>query len=271
MLDSLFDVDPTALVAARNLCHLACQWPSKAARANLAPMADDSHSNLGWVNVHQAFASHHLEPERQTQLGFSFSSRALIWLVRGGIEDQFDLTKGNEASCQTWVDQRLTEAGLKPTREVTMPYALAVGPDYADFAQSAGHSTTLGLWYAQAEPALDHVVGQFADIALGNPAVRCWPHHFDIGTLLVLEEGDPETARSIGIGMSPGDESYAEPYFYCSPFPAPEPQALPAATEPFRWHTDGFVSLICRASSLRPESELHDLLTNAVTNVKALV
>ena len=47
-MEELFEVDPATLVAARQACHLACQWPSKAARANLSAKPDDSHSNLGW-------------------------------------------------------------------------------------------------------------------------------------------------------------------------------------------------------------------------------
>jgi hypothetical protein len=49
--------------------------------------------------------------------------------------------------------------------------------------------------------------------------VRCWPHHFDLGSLIVVEtSADGELTKSIGIGLSPGDEAHAEPYFYVSPF-----------------------------------------------------
>jgi hypothetical protein len=62
---------------------------------------------------------------------------------------------------------------------------------------------------------------------VGPGAVRCWPHHFDIATLLSLGRGDPEGAAAIGIGMSPGDAYYPQPHFYISPWPAPPADALP--------------------------------------------
>src|SRR3954465_12293256 len=39
---------PDTLVPAREAAHAAAQWVSKAARANLAPKDDDSHSALLW-------------------------------------------------------------------------------------------------------------------------------------------------------------------------------------------------------------------------------
>ncbi len=70
-----FAIAPTELVVARALCHLACQWPSKAARANLSAEPDDSHSNLGWSKDHSALVSHSMGNEQRIQIGFSFSTQ----------------------------------------------------------------------------------------------------------------------------------------------------------------------------------------------------
>ncbi len=40
--------DPASLRNRRLIAHKAVQLLSKAARANLDPLADDSHSNMGW-------------------------------------------------------------------------------------------------------------------------------------------------------------------------------------------------------------------------------
>ncbi len=74
--------------------------------------------------------------------------------------------------------------------------------------------------------------------------MRCWPHHFDIATYVQLEEGNFESAKGIGIGMSPGDESYDQPYFYINPWPHMDPQKLPDAPVPGHWHTQDFVGAI---------------------------
>ena len=54
---TLGNKSPTALVRARNLTHHAVQWVSKAARANLEAVADDSHAGLFWNTERGAFLS----------------------------------------------------------------------------------------------------------------------------------------------------------------------------------------------------------------------
>ncbi len=63
-------------------------------------------------------------------------------------------------------------------------------------------------------------------------AVRCWPHHFNIATYVFLETGNPETARGVGVGMSPGDEGYGERYFYINGWPHLDASKLPDAIAP---------------------------------------
>ena len=63
---------------------------------------------------------------------------------------------------------------------------------------------------------------------------------------LVKVEGnpDPELAKSIGVGLSPGDETYPEPYYYVTPWPYPEREKplpdLPAG----EWHTVGWTGAV---------------------------
>jgi hypothetical protein len=85
----------------------------------------------------------------------------------------------------------------------------------------------------------------------GASEVRCWPHHFDVGALVSLEtQPDGSLAKSIGLGLSPGDESYPEPYWYVSPWPYPAPSKLPALESGGRWHTEGFAAAILTGSEL---------------------
>jgi len=80
--------------------------------------------------------------------------------------------------------------------------------------------------------------------------VRCWPHHFDIATYVSLEHGDFETAKGIGVGMSPGDESYDQPYFYINPFPHLNAAELPAPPSPGHLHNEGFVGAIATGDEI---------------------
>jgi hypothetical protein len=66
----------------------------------------------------------------------------------------------------------------------------------------------------------------------GAGPVRCWPHHFDIATLVRPRAG---TLQTIGIGLSPGDDSYPEPYYYVGPYPTPRARPRPLSIG--SWHT----------------------------------
>jgi len=69
-----------------------------------------------------------------------------------------------------------------------------------------------------------------------------------MATLLALDLDGGDHARSIGIGLSPGDGSYAEPYFYISPWPYPSQPDLPAVMAPAFWHREDFTAVILRGS-----------------------
>ena len=71
-----------------------------------------------------------------------------------------------------------------------------------------------------------------------------------IAALLALEKGPAEKARSIGIGVSPGDGYYAQPYLYVSPYPRPDTDNLPALPPGGRWHTKDFFGAVATGIDL---------------------
>ncbi len=258
----LFAVDPRTLAAARRLCHDACQRPSRAARANLTAQADDSQSALQWHPDHAALVSQPLDSAGTLKLGFGFGTRALLWLIDGTVHAQLELAGMSAAAIDRWVDATLEDAGLAPASGAAMPYELDP-VDYGATAAAADAVSVLGAWFGAADAALNAVVTKFGHHAVNDVAVRCWPHHFDIAALFALEEGDPETAQSIGVGLSPGDEAYAEPYIYCTPWPTPD--TLPPPPANMTWHSEGFTSLVCPASRLNPDADIIAIVDAGVT------
>jgi hypothetical protein len=107
----------------------------------------------------------------------------------------------------------------------------------------------IARWFADA----DRVFRAFASADAGASAVRCWPHHFDIATLVSVGAAgtDRASARSIGVGLSPGDGSYAEPYFYVTPWPYPPVNAtLPHLAGGGRWHSLGWTGAVLTGTNL---------------------
>jgi hypothetical protein len=247
----LFEVEPRTLTAARQVAHAACQWPSRAARTNLTAEADDSHSNLGWETALNALAGHPLD-DAGHRLAYRFEDGHLLWLQGEKILDSWQYD-GDEPALYQWIDGALAGAGLTGAAGAVMPYSLPPSPSAAE--ADAAARANLGRWFARTNDILLSLASRFSDRSVNPAAVRCWPHHFDMAVLFTLDRGDPETARSVGVGLSPGDDSYEEPYFYCTPWPAPDAGALPDAPEPFRWHTLGFVSMVATAEAWRDQEQ----------------
>jgi hypothetical protein len=153
----------------------------------------------------------------------------------------------------------LADLGLHAASGVILPYSIPVHPvaqggRYAATTDEAGFAG-LARWFAAADDILQETRLRLVNVESRASPVGCWPHHFDIATLLSLSTGDPERAASVGIGMSPGDEYHPQPYFYASPWPAPPVDALPALPYPGHWHTLGFVGAVAPGEDVLSASE----------------
>lgn len=244
---------PSDLIPARSTTHLAVQFATRAARANLPAQPDDSHSNLGWDNKIGGLISQPIEAGTSVhQIGVGFTPLRLIVL-----RDHQEIASTNLAGmavtkASEWLDAQLSGAGLKAAGPVELPYKLP--PEVAALTafdtEDQSSIATLAAWFAFAHDALSAFAERHAQVSPGPSPVRNWPHHFDIATYVALEPGDPETAKGIGVGLSPGDESIHEPYFYINPWPRPGSVGLPDIPDPGHWNTEGFVGMAITASEL---------------------
>jgi hypothetical protein len=141
--------------------------------------------------------------------------------------------------------ERVPDAGLVLPDYELPAAAVAQGEPFQEPKSAALEE--LARWFHDGYLVLSEV----AQRQLGGAEVRCWPHHFDLAALLTLDpERDPEQARSIGVGLSPGDGNHAEPYFYVTPWPHPDAGDLPQLPGWARWHTEGFTAAIFTGSEL---------------------
>jgi hypothetical protein len=249
-------VDPTALVEARLQAHYAVQWLTRAARANLAPRPDDSHTNLGWDDPLGALQSRDLDASDAGPFRFGLRIAPLTLLATQGDEtlDELTLEGKRDAEAGAWIDQHAAASGLRAPSSAILPYVIPPHPVAAGGRYScASHQAEfaeLANWFAAANELLQEAKAKLAPTSTGASAVRCWPHHFDMATLLSLKTGDQETTPSIGIGMSPGDDYYAQPYFYVSPWPRPPADARADPPAPGHWHTKDFFAAVITGDAL---------------------
>jgi hypothetical protein len=274
-------IDPKALVEARLQAHYAAQWLTRAARANLAAKPDDSHTNLDWDERHHALSSHELDTSGGDTIRFGLRLGSLTLTAAKDAErlGEFALDGKRDAEAGVWIDAMARSAGLRAPSSALLPYTLpthpvAAGGRYSCASRRAEFSE-LAHWYEAAGDILRETRERIAEIGTGVSAVRCWPHHFDIATSLNLRSGDPETAPSIGIGMSPGDDYYAQPYFYVSPWPRPTSAALPDLPSPGHWHIRDFVGAVATGAALLASADrratARDFLDAAIAAARRLL
>ncbi|WP_299732251.1 hypothetical protein [uncultured Tateyamaria sp.] len=250
---------PKALAPSRAVAHRAVQFLTAAARANLRAAPDDSHSNLEWSPEKQAFLTHPMPVgQGHCQVGLSPASMILVFVCSDGPSRQLDLPGRSCAEAMAWLDEQLEDEGMLPASVAKIPYAL---PE--DVAQIDVFPSMSGLrldalmgWYSLAVRTITPLARGLADVRPGPSQIRCWPHHFDIATYVALEEGDAETARGIGVGLSPGDQSYDQPYFYMYPWPQHKSGALSGAIEPGHWHRNGFAGAVATGDELLAQPDI---------------
>jgi hypothetical protein len=229
---------------ARVELHWAAQVVAASAAALLAPEDDDSHTAMLW------------QPERESLASQDMGGRTLYLRLRDAtlqlvsedifVEGEFALGGRTLDEAMAWARGALSIPTPLARPSHDMP-AHAVGDGGLFSLGLDAAMIELASWYDNAHAALS----EYAE-KLSASSVRCWPHHFDIATLLVVEPNlDSEQAKSIGVGMTPGDSSYQEPYFYVTPWPYPnDATALPELPEGGVWHTTGWVGAVLTGTAL---------------------
>lgn len=270
------DVAPTALTDARLQLHHAAQIAVSAAISYVAPRPDDSHTALTWSTTDRALTTEPITAEREFRIGLrveDLTLRVLDGSAHGG--RAFVLPGRTIAEADKWLGEVTAEAGLDPARLTSRKhYTIPPHPVATGAAFSLGiraELIELARYWSNAAGVLDELVRSTA----GASPVRTWPHHFDIATLIELSNTTAGARRTIGVGQSPGDDSYDEPYWYVGPYPYPATRNLPPIGGAGHWHTEGWVGAALPASAYvgaaDQRAQLGGFIDSAVGACRALL
>jgi hypothetical protein len=252
---------PAELTEGRLQLHWAAQVVGAAGRALATPEPDDGHTSLSWQGG--VLAGRPVADGRR--LALDVAALGLAVLGPGGeAADRLDLAGRTLEEAFDWARAHLRGALRRP--DYDMPaHPVAEGAPFSGRDRAA--LAELARWYGDAALALERLAaGEKA-----APPVRCWPHHFDIAIFVPLDPpgADPQSARSVGIGLSPGDESIPEPYWYVVPSPFPEEHDLPPLDGGGVWWTEGFSGGVLRGSDLVRAATGPDQASQAMTFLRS--
>lgn len=243
-------VESEGLAHARLQCHWAAQVLAAVGYTHREQADDDSQSNFGWVDGMQVLAGRLVESEPACFLSLTPATLTLALHEPGGeVEEDLALSSRTLEEARQWAAAAIARyQGGQPRALARPPYDLpphGLGQGEAfEFAPVEAFQEL-----ARAFHDANLVMLDLRRATEGASVPRVWPHHFDMGQLVSLEEhGDPQRGRSIGIGWTPGDEASAEPYWYVNPHPAPE-SALPPVRVG-RWHHEGWTGVELRRSEV---------------------
>lgn len=245
----LVRIAPAALTEARIQCHWAMQIVAAVGYAHLERAADDSQSNAGWVDGMQILAGRLVESENSFFVSLSpLELKVAVHEPGGEILEEFYLhgrsLRESFDAVAAAISRRTAQA---PIRLELPSYELAAHPLATEgrFERSSDEPfSQLARWMHDANLVMLDLRKKTA----GSTVPRVWPHHFDMGMLLSLQdEGDAKAGRSIGIGLSPGDGAIETPYWYTNPYPQPAADSALPSIEVGQWHTEGWTGAVLLA------------------------
>ena len=234
---------PGGLTEARLQVHWAAQLVSAPGTSLLPKAADDSHTNLGWDSTLGVLVGRNAGPQ-SLQAGLVFEGLELLVLNGGRERSSMRLAGRTLQQALAWLGKELAgDESALTLPDFEMPvHPVGEGAVFSDAGSEA--RTELAAWFTNAFTLIH-------EVAAAEPAaspVRCWPHHFDVASLIALDAGGgAEEARSIGVGFSPGDGSYDQPYFYVTPWPYPDKEDLPPLAAGAQWHRSGWTGAVLTA------------------------
>lgn len=259
------------LKEARLLAHWAAQIP--AAAGSLLPHRPDfSHQALTWHPGEGALLTDPIESAGDVRAGLRVKDLTLVVLEGEARAAEQGLGGSTLREGLSWLNVELKKRGSG--RDIVRPdhplpfHGVSEGVLF-DVDQACLEE--LSRWVAVAAQRLEPIR---AAEKRATP-VRVWPHHFDVATLITVKAHEnPEKAHTIGVGLSPGDEHYDEPYGYVTPWPYPSDDVtLPILPARGLWHLDGFTGAVLGARDMGEDREqaLDAFFDSAVAACKLLI
>ena len=233
------------LLKTREQLHQAVQLVGAVPRSYLDYDVSDASASLAWDSNHMALVSEEITLDNNSfQSGMSIRDFSLVILKDGHTLYQLSLAGKSYTEAELWLKETLSRCGFAPEKfSLKLPYEIPVYETSSGEPFAERNTEALNVF----ENLFDGANKIFHEFVAKNDKasdIRCWPHHFDLGALITLEtDGDGNLKRSVGIGMSPGDDAITQPYYYVNSWPSKTIEDLSnkVLLGKGKWHSNGWV------------------------------
>lgn len=180
-------------------------------------------------------------------IGVDVEAFAIIGYDARRRDVSFPLAGKTLAQALVWADGRYGTPRGAHLRDYDLPVSpLRTGATFVGYPEQLA---ALARWYE-----LGHeVLGEIA------PAgdIRIWPHHFDLGAIV----------DGVGVGLSPGDRFYDEPYFYVTPRTGDtRVPVLPSG----QWRSEDWTGAVLTATAIGDDAaRAHAFVTAALNALRS--
>ncbi len=195
--------------------HRLCQIIAKVNRTFVRPEKDDSHTNIGFNARKGTLEGRWVHTKRnRIRLILRLSDVCFVWMDDDdNILQTVSTAKKHLAEIENQLRKTLVNEGLDLANfQEPMHYKI---PDYPIMGQPVALLSRLALnewvhWRSFANEACEYLLKSFNQ----KEEIRIWPHHFDTGIYMDLNE-----KLGIGFGLAVKDDHVGAPYFYATCYP----------------------------------------------------
>lgn len=260
--ETINGVDLATLRAIRKELHQAVQLVSLVPRYLLPHDPTDGTASLIWNEKNKELESIPVENEEKLEIhaGLSFSKFELYLATKETKICSLPLEGKSTQDGLKWLKDELEKIAL-PANKIAfdLPYEI----ENYDYSKSLKTDKSALMEFSRLYQNTNQMLLTLVTEWEKAYDIRCWPHHFDLATLITVEtDENDEILKSIGVGLSPGDEGIDEPYLYVNVWPNVDSSILSKHPLPAgNWNKDDWAGAVLTYSQLLNQQDQQQSLS----------
>ena len=254
-----------------NIIHHALQFVAIVGKHVLPPRKDDSHTAMEWIPSRMVFAGEWIHADKTFRVTLN-PERLRLELCDYDWNCLSEINMVNKTKMEIYalLKSQLAKLGVSVANlSIDMHYDLPRhftdnGETYK--IENPDHFREIANYYSNAHLILKQVIANVSEATL----IRCWPHHMDLATNIIVQRDENGLLlRTIGVGLTPPDTYYNEPYFYIRIWSEDNIQfkEIPDP-EVGRWHQKDWTGTVLKVSKLASKNGINDQVDVITTFLK---